>query len=402
MSSSRSLGLYLAGRLADTVGIQVQSVAIGWQVYALTRDPLDLGWVGLAQFLPVLLLSLPGGQLADRLDRRAIVVATQLGYAAGAVGLALAADRGTTPIFAVLVLLGTLRAFKSPASSALVPWIVTGDALPRAIALSSTTYQVGTIAGPALGGAIYAMGGPTTAYVTAAVCQLAAAALTAAVTARRPPRVANRESPWRRVLGGLRFVWDSKVLFAAISLDLFAVLLGGAVALLPIFARDILHVGEIGLGALRAAPALGATLVALVLAVRPIERRAGAWMLACVGVFGAATIVFGLSEDFALSLAALAILGGADMVSVVIRQSIIQLWTPDEMRGRVAAVSFLFIGASNELGELESGVTAKLFGTVRAVVLGGIGTLIVTGAWAAIFGSLRRVDALRAPRDEAS
>ncbi|MEZ4339033.1 MAG: MFS transporter [Sandaracinaceae bacterium] len=396
-SSSRSLGLYLAGRLADTVGIQVQSVAIGWQVYDLTRDPLDLGWVGMAQFLPVLLLSLPGGQLADRFDRRVIVVTTQVGYAVGALTLALAAGRGTPTIFSVLVLLGTLRAFKSPASSALVPWIVKGDALPRAIALSSTTYQVGTVLGPALGGAIYAAGGPTTAYYAAGACQLVAAGLTSAVRAERPPRVPSTESRWRRVLEGLRFVWDAKVLFGAISLDLFAVLLGGAVALLPVFARDILHVGELGLGALRAAPAAGAALVALVLAVRPIERRAGAWMLACVAIFGAATIVFGASEDFALSLAALAVLGGADMVSVVIRQSIIQLWTPDEMRGRVAAVSFLFIGASNELGEWESGVTAKHLGTVRAVVLGGVGTLVVTGAWAAIFGSLRRVDALSEP-----
>lgn len=394
MGESKSLGLYLASRLADTAGIQIQSVAIGWQVYDLTRDPLDLGWVGLAQFLPVLLLSLPGGQLADRFDRKWIVAFTQLGYALGALALAFASQHGTAPIFLVLVGLGTLRAFKSPASSALVPWIVEAPRLPRAIALSSTTYQIGTIAGPAAGGLIYAAGGPTTAYVVAMIFQGLACALTIALRAKRPPRVVSDEGAWRRLLGGMRFVWDSKVLLGAISLDLFAVLLGGAVALLPIFARDVLHVGEAGLGALRAAPAVGATLVAIGLAARPITHRAGTLMLACVGVFGAATIVFGLSESFWLSLGALVVLGGADMISVVIRQSLIQLWTPDDMRGRVAAVSFLFIGASNELGELESGVTAKLLGTVRAVVLGGVGTLVITGAWAAMFGELRRVDAL--------
>lgn len=399
VEQSRSLGLYLAARLADTAAIQIQSVAIGWQVYDLTRDPLDLGWVGLAQFLPVLVLSLPGGQLADRFDRRFIVVATQLGYAAGALALALASERGTLPIFAVLVLLGTLRAFKSPAASALVPWIVSEERLPRAIALSSTTYQVGTIAGPALGGAIYALGGPLAAYYAACGLQLLAAALMASLSTHPPPRVPSAEGPWRRLLGGLQFVLRSRVLLAAIGLDLFAVLLGGAVALLPIYARDVLGVGEVGLGVLRAAPALGATVVALALAARPIEGRAGHWMLGSVAVFGIGTIVFGLSEHLALSLAALALLGGADMVSVVIRQSIVQLWTPDEMRGRVAAVSFLFIGASNELGEAESGLTARLFGTVRAVVLGGIGTLVVTGAWAVLFPELRRVDTLGVPSD---
>lgn len=399
MSPSRSLGVFLASRLVDTVGIQIQSVAIGWQVYEMTRDPLDLGWVGLAQFLPVLLLTLPGGHLADRTNRKTIVALCHLGYAAGALALAYASSRGTTPIFAVLVLLGTLRAFKSPASASLVPWIVPASSLPRAIALSSTTFQIGTVAGPALGGLIYAWGGPQSAYLTTLVCQLVAAALAGAVTLRRPPRAAQTEGTFERLLGGVRFVWTSKVLLGTISLDLFAVLLGGAVALLPIYARDVLHVGETGLGALRAAPAAGAMIVALWLAARPIERRAGALMLGCVFLFGAATLVFGLSEHFALSLAALAVLGGADMVSVVIRQSLIQLWTPDAMRGRVAAVSFLFIGASNELGEFESGVTAKLFGTVRAVVIGGVGTMIVTGLWAALFPGLRAVDSLEAPSD---
>ncbi|MCA9605925.1 MAG: MFS transporter, partial [Myxococcales bacterium] len=317
-SSSRSLGLYLAGRLADTVGIQVQSVAIGWQVYDLTRDPLDLGWVGMAQFLPVLLLSLPGGQLADRFDRRVIVVTTQVGYAVGALTLALAAGRGTPTIFSVLVLLGTLRAFKSPASSALVPWIVKGDALPRAIALSSTTYQVGTVLGPALGGAIYAAGGPTTAYYAAGACQLVAAGLTSAVRAERPPRVPSTESRWRRVLEGLRFVWDAKVLFGAISLDLFAVLLGGAVALLPAYARDILDTGPWGLGLLRSAPGIGAVITALILTVRPVRDHAGAIMFVAVALFGAFTLVFGVSTAVWLSVAALALAGAADMVSVYI------------------------------------------------------------------------------------
>lgn len=397
---SRPLALFLTSRVMDTMGIQIQSVAIGWQVYELTGELADLGWVGLAQFVPLALLSLPGGQVADRLDRRRVVLVTQVGYALGALGLAAAVGAGgTLPIFLVLAGLGALRAFKAPASSALVPWLVSPEKLPRAIALSSSTWQVGTIAGPALGGLIYAWGGPMAAYLTTAAAQLLAAILTASIRVHPPERSKSLETPWRRLLGGVRFVWRSKLLLGSISLDLFAVLFGGAVALLPVFAREVLHVGPSGLGLLRTAPAVGAVLVAAVLAARPIRHRAGFWMFGCVALFGAATIAFALSESFAWSLIALAVVGGADMVSVVIRQSLIQLHTPDEMRGRVAAVSFLFIGASNELGEAESGFTGWLFGgVVRAAVFGGVGALVVTGLWAVLFPSLRDVDDLRAER----
>lgn len=402
MPARRDLPLYLAARLIGTVGIQVQSVAIGWQVYARTGDAMDLGWVGLSQFLPLALLSLYAGTVADRYDRKRILTVTRVAYAGGALALAGLTFRpgwGVAPIYGVLVLLGATRAFAAPANVALLPWLVPAKRLPRAIALSSTTFQIGTIAGPALGGLIYAAGGPVTAYVIAAGCELASAALVIALAAKLPRREAPAESGVERVLEGLRYVWNEKVLLGAISLDLFAVLLGGAVALMPVYARDILEVGETGLGLLRAAPAVGAAAVALTLAFRPIGRRAGPWMLVCVALFGVATITFGLSEHFVLSLVALAVLGGADMVSVVVRQSLVQLWTPDAMRGRVASVNMVFIGASNELGEFESGITAAWLGTVRAVVLGGAGTLLVTGLWTALFPSLRRIDRLEARED---
>ena len=399
---SPDLARYLAARLAGTLGVQVQSVAIGWQVYARTGNPMDLGWVGLAQFLPLALLSLWAGAIADRLDRKRILAVCRFSYAAGSLGLAwlsLHPELGVAPIYGVLAMLGATRAFAAPAGVALLPSLVPGARLSRAVAMSSTTFQIGTIAGPALGGFIYAAGGATSAYLVTAACELVAGALVLSIATKLPVRGPRTEPPLASLLAGVRYVWRSKVLLGAISLDLFAVLLGGAVALMPIFARDILHVGELGLGMLRAAPAVGAMLVAVGLALRPIAGRAGAWMLGGVGLFGVATIVFGTSESFALSLVALAVLGGADMVSVVIRQSLVQLWTPDEMRGRVASVNMIFIGASNELGELESGVTAALLGTVRAVVLGGIGTLVVTGLWATLFPGLRRVDDLHAHRE---
>ncbi len=390
----RNLGLFLVGRVTDTVGQQVQGVAIGWQVWQLTHDELMLGFVGLAQFAPLVLLALLGGSFADRFDRRRIVAITQLGYAAGALGLVLATGHGTTPTFAVLVGLGALRAFKWPAASALVPWLVSQRRLPRAIALSASTFQVGMIAGPAIGGAIYVWGGAEAAYLSTVGLELVSAALTFALKVSVPERAETGEGPWRRVLGGVRFLIRTKVILGAIGLDLFAVLFGGAVALMPVFADEVLRAGPVGLGLLRGAPALGAMVVLGVLAFRPIERRAGWWMLGGVALFGAATVVFGSSSSFALSLAALTVVGGADAVSVVVRQSLIQLRTPDETRGRVAAVSFVFIGASNELGELESGLTAKWLGAVRATVLGGVATLLVTGVWAMIFPSLREVDEL--------
>ncbi|MEQ9079618.1 MAG: MFS transporter [Sandaracinaceae bacterium] len=401
-TDTRNLSLYLSARLAGTVGIQVQSVAIAWEVYARTGEELDLAWVGLAQFLPLALLSLWAGNLADRFDRRLILTVCRGVYAVGSLTLAyfsLHPEWGLAPIFSVLVLLGATRAFAAPAGWALLPWLVGDARLPRAIAMSSTTFQLATIGGPMLGGLLIALQGPATAYVTAAVLEALAAGFILLLRFTIPERVAPKERGLALLFSGVRYVWRAKILLGAISLDLFAVLLGGAVALMPIFARDILEVGATGFGWLRAAPAVGAALVAIVLAYRPIERRAGAWMFGGVAVFGVATIVFGLSESFPLSLAALALLGAADMVSVVIRQSLVQLWTPDEMRGRVGSVSMIFIGASNELGEFESGVTAHWLGTVRAVVLGGMGTLLIVATWTRLFPRLRGVDRLDAPSD---
>ncbi len=396
-SGSRALTLFLGARFVGTIGVQVQSVAIGWQIYARTRDPLHLGWVGLAQFVPLALLSLWAGGVADRYDRRRILVSCRALYALGSLalaGLTLAPGFGVGPVYGVLIVLGSIRAFAAPASWALLPGLVSGEQLPRAIGMSSGTFQAATVAGPALGGMIYAAGGPGAAYLTTSVCEITAVCLLLAIEMAPTHREPLRERGISLVVEGLRYVWREKILLGAISLDLFAVLLGGAVALMPIFAREILHVGEVGLGLLRSAPAFGAALVAGVLAFRPIARRAGAWMFTGVAIFGGATIVFGLSNNFVVSLVALAVLGAADMVSVVIRQSLVQLSTPDAMRGRVSSVSMIFVGASNELGEFESGLTAAWLGTVRAVVVGGIGTLLVTGVWAALFPQLRRADRL--------
>lgn len=392
---TRDLVKYLGARLAGTLGVQVQSVAIGWQVYARTGDPMDLGWVGLSQFLPLAVLSLWAGTVADRFDRKRILVVCRAVYALGALGLAglsLMPEWGVLPIYGVLVLLGATRAFAAPAAWSLLPGLVSADRLPRSIALSSTTFQVGTIAGPALGGGIYAVAGATTAYVTAALFELGAVVFLLAIRRVLPEREPPPETGVALVATGLRYVWQKRVLLGAISLDLFAVLLGGAVALLPIYARDILDVGATGLGVLRSAPAFGAAAMAVLLAVRPIRQDAGQRMLVAVAIFGVATIVFGLSQSFVLSVVALAIVGASDMISVVVRQTLIQVRTADAMRGRVASVSTIFIGASNELGEFESGLTAAWWGPVTAVVVGGVGTLVVTLLWAVLFPSLRKAD----------
>ena len=405
MQIPRDLGLYLAGRLVATVGVQIQSVAIGWQIYVRTGDPLDLGLVGLAQFLPMFVLALPAGSVADRFDRRKLTVICRLAYGLGAVLLAIwsaVPDAPMVIVWAVLVLLGAARAFLAPATSALLPRLVRAEMLPRAIASSSGTFQLSTIAGPAVGGILYAAVGPVLTYAIAAGTQVVSAVLFAltrprARTGDEGQSADEQLSPFERLIAGLRFIFARKVLLGAISLDLFAVLLGGAVALMPIYARDVLEVGEVGLGALRSAPAVGAGAVALLLALRPLPGHAGAWMFGCVAIFGVATIVFGLSTSFPVSLIALAVLGASDMVSVVVRQSLVQLHTPDAMRGRVIAVNMVFIGASNELGELESGVTAAWFGTVEAVVIGGVGTLVVVALWAWLFPGLRKIDRLETP-----
>jgi len=388
----RDFRLFQAGRLFAVIGTQMQSVAIGWQVYETTRRPLDLGYVGLAQFLPGIGLSLVTGHVADRFDRRKILLLYQAVMAACSIALLTLSIRHApiASIYAVLFVIGTARAFAGPASQALMPSIVPPEDFPNAVAWTSSTWQLATIVGPALGGFLFA-GGPRVVYGTCAACFLLALALQSRMQVRTG-RMEHAETSWRTLLAGVKYVWEKKVVLGAISLDLFAVLLGGAVALLPAFARDILHTGPWGLGLLRSAPALGAGVTALAIAYRPIERRAGMWMFLCVGIFGLATVGFGLSRNFALSLLCLVIVGASDMVSVVIRQVLVQLQTPASMRGRVSAVNLVFIGASNELGEFESGLTASLLGLIPAVVVGGIGTIVVVLVSALLFPELRKID----------
>ncbi len=414
-------------RLASTAAGQMLMVALGWQMYDLTGSAWDLGLVGLAQFVPALLLALPAGHSVDRHDRRRLLAGVLALQALIALGLVLASatggiGRGT--LLAVSVALGALRAWQMPASQALLPQLVGLDRLAQALALSATALQGAIIAGPALGGALYAAGpallgrlpglsAAGSAAGSAAASGAAGAALVYAVVAagfatallqvlRLQPRpVAALREPMtaRSLLAGLRFIADRPVVLGAVSLDLFAVLLGGATALLPIFARDILHTGPWGLGLLRAAPAAGALLMSLALVHFPVRRRSGAWLLGSVAVFGATMVVFGLSKSLWLALLALAVSGAADMVSVVIRQTLVQLATPDAMRGRVSAVNGVFIGASNQLGEFESGATAALLGPVGSVVLGGVGTGAVVLLWTRWFPALARHDRLERPRD---
>ena len=407
---NRRYAYYLASRVSLIVATQMLSVAVGWQIYEITGKALALGFSGLALFLPGFLLALPGGHLADQHDRRRILLVCHLGVALCAAALAALAYEPTramlfgagsptclVPIYGVLGLLGTIRAFSGPAGQALMPSLVERKQLERAVAFGSSSWQLAMIAGPSLGGALYAATGrPWVVYAACTVMALLAFAsvlglgrepLTADVKKREPPS-------WSTLLAGIRYVWSNKPILGAISLDLFAVLLGGAVALLPIFARDLLHVGPWGLGILRSAPAIGAAAVALVLAKFPLRHRAGAVMFVCVLLFGIATIVFGRSSSFIVSLIALLVLGASDMISVVVRSTLIQTRTPDEMRGRVGAVNMVFIGASNELGEFESGVTAEWLGPRIAVLVGGIGTCLVVVVWAVLFPELRNVDRL--------
>jgi MFS family permease len=385
-------------RAADEIASQMLNVAIGWYVYTLTRDPMSLAYVGLAQFLPTIGLVLVGGHFADRFNRTRIIGAAlfvqMLCVATFGVWFAFEPP-STAPIYVLLFVMGVTRAFSSPAMSATLPHLVEPAEFPRAVATASSVFQVCAIAGPAIGGLIYAFSANA---LFVATTMLYAAAVLAALTLKRGPRAAiagqEGEPGDQSILAGIRYVRSNRLLLALISLDLFAVLLGGVTALLPIYARDILLVGPFGLGWLRCAPGIGAALVGFALAHRSVERGAGRLMLACVAGFGMATVVFALSTSFWLSLVALVAAGGFDMVSMVIRQTLVQLSTPDAMRGRVSAVNWIFIGASNELGEFESGATAALFGTVPAAVLGGIGTLVVVALWAGIFPELRRADKL--------
>ncbi|WP_426165343.1 MFS transporter [Sandarakinorhabdus sp. DWP1-3-1] len=396
---------FWASRFMSTVASMMLVIVIGWQVYDIARQtmaPRDaaflLGMVGLVQFVPLFSLTLLVGVIADRVDRRYIAraaVALEL-VCAATLGWLVLHDRATLEaLFIVAFLFGVARAFAGPSLSALAPNLVPREILPSAIALNSISWQAGAVAGPPLGAYLYAAG-PAIPYVTAAV--LFAATLLALFSIGPVPRpVPSKVSPWRSLVEGLGYVRHNRIVLGAISLDLFAVLLGGATAMLPVYARDVLHVGVEGLGPLRAAPAVGAALTALFLAFRPLTRNVGPVMFACVALFGVATIVFGTSTDMRLSLAALVVLGAADMVSMYVRASLIQLHTPDAMRGRVSSVSMLFVSASNELGEFESGVTAAWLGPVEAVVAGGVGAVIVTFVWAWRFPELRLADRFSAP-----
>ena len=391
LASYPSFIRFWAGRVAGTMGNQMVMVAVGWQMYDLTHSAWNLGLVGLFQFIPALALALVSGHVADRHDRRRIVSMTLTLQLLAALLLLLATHEGWISrdlILGVSLLLGVARSFQMTAQQALTPLLVPGSILARAMAFSSSGNQAAIIGGPALGGFLYAAGAGVV-YLACAVLFVIGASLVWSARYDHKP-VPRAPVTLDTLLAGVRFIRAKPVVLGAISLDLFAVLLGGAVALLPIYARDILHVGPEGLGLLRGAPAMGALLMSLVLARWTIRSRAGAILFACVAVFGLTTIVFGLSHWFWLSMVALFINGAVDMVSVVVRQTLVQLDTPDEMRGRVSAVNAIFIGASNQLGEFESGATAALFGPVGAVVLGGAGTLVVVGLWMRWFPQLRR------------
>ncbi len=392
----RSFVRFWIARLTGGFANQMQAVAVGWQVYTLTGSALDLGLVGLAQFLPSVALLLVVGHVADRYDRRRIVGLCQLVEGAAAVTLAALSATGTISehaIFALVAVVGAARAFTIPTQQTLLPALVPAALLPRAVATNSTAGQTAIVLGPALGGFLY-VGGPATVYGLCAALFVVASILTASLRVERRER--RREPLTRATLfAGIAYVRRRRELLGAISLDLFAVLLGGASALLPIYAHDILNTGPWGLGLLRSAPAVGALSMAVWLTRHPLQRRAGRTMFAAVAVFGIATIVFGLSRSFPLSLAALIVLGASDMISIVVRQSLVQLRTPDDMRGRVSAINSVFFGASNQLGEFESGVTAAWFGTVPSVVIGGIGTLLIVALWMRWFRDLADVDSLQ-------
>ena len=389
--------LYEIERFLVVAALEMQSVAVGWQVYEITRRPLDLGLVGLAQFLPNIFLFLLAGHTADRFDRKKILVFCNLGFAlcsALLIVIARSEPRDVKAIYGVLVVLGIVRAFNSPAGRALLPTLVPTEVFPNAVAWNATIFQGSTILGPALGGFLYALlGGPGGVYAISVVgCILAVIALLRIHL--KPAERPDEELSTKTVLAGLHYIWTNKIILGVISLDLFAVLLGGAVALLPVFAREILRTGPWGLGLLRASPGVGAAIMAILLAYRPLRRRVGKVMLFCVGGFGLFTVVFGLSHSLALSMVSLLLVGACDMVSVVIRGTLVQIATPDALRGRVNAVEMIFIGASNEFGEFESGITAQWLGTVPAVVLGGIGTLVIVSLWAWFFPELRKTEGL--------
>ena len=396
--------LFQIARFLIVSSVEMQAVAVGWQVYEITKRPLDLGYVGLAQFLPGILLFPISGHASDRFQRRDVLSACYAGYALCFGLLLFLTHRGlqsVAPIYVVLVLIGVVRSFNGTASRSILPQLVSEEDFPNAVAWNASIVQASTILGPSFGGILYAaFRGPSAVYVVAMATAVAATISTFRI---KPERKARPREPmtFKTVFAGLDFIWRKKLILGAISLDLFAVLLGGAVALLPVYAREILHTGPWGLGLLRTAPGVGAALMAVALAHRPLRGRSGPALLWAVAGFGIFTILFGLSRSLTLSLIALVLLGASDMISVIIRATLTQLATPDEMRGRVTAVDMIFIGTSNEFGQFESGVTAQWFGTVPAVVLGGIGTLVVIGLWAWMFPELRRAPALHTIRSDA-
>jgi len=407
--ASRDFRRYQLARVTVILGAEAQSVAVAWQVYSMTHRALDLGYTGLALFLPGLLFLLPAGHVADRFDRRRIILACYSLQVLGTgtlLALTWAGFHGVLPIYAVLFLIGTGRAFSGPASSALIPHLVPEKHFVNAVTWGGAIFQFANTVGPAVGGVLFTL--PLARLIPET--RLAGAGIVYVFTlgtlgwflvlvgslSVRPGRMEHRATSLRVVLAGFRYVFHMPMLLGSFSLDLVVVLLGGAVALMPIFAHDILHTGPRGLGMLRAAPAVGALCTSLVMARFPLRRKAGVRLFVCVAIFGAATILFGLSRSLWVSLIALAVTGAADMISVIIRGSLLQLATPPEMRGRVSAVNSLFVGASNELGEFESGLTAQWWGAVRATVFGGIGALVAAGVWSTLFPELRRADELSA------
>jgi MFS family permease len=407
--ASRDFRRFQLARVAAVLGYAAQSVAVAWQVYAITHRAIDLGYTGLAQFLPGLIFLLPAGHIADRFDRRQIVLVCYAMQTVCTTALLLLARTNIShvlPIYGVLFFMGTARTFAGPANTALIPHLVPEEHFVNAVTWGATIFQFATIIGPALGGVLYTL--PITQWVSDSKLQGAGIVYVFTLATLgwslvligsmhvRSGRMEHRALSLKVVLAGFQYMGRTPALLGAASLDLFAVLLGGAVALTPIFADDILHTGPRGLGLLRAAPAAGAVMMSLLLARFPFRRHAGIWLFASVSIFGAATVVFGYSTDLTLSLVALFVAGAVDAVSVIIRGSLLQLGTPPEMRGRVSAVNSLFIGASNELGEFESGLTAQWWGAVRATVYGGLGAMAIAGLWAVIFPKLRRADRLTA------
>lgn len=387
---------FQAGRWFVVCALEMQTVAIGWQVYAITSQPLALGLVGLFQFLPGLLLFLITGHAADRFDRKKLIAWCYIGFAVCSsllLAISISDAQSVHAIYGVSLLLGVVRSFYGPAGRSILPRLVSAEHFPNAVAWASTVFMSATILGPTVGGLVYAAAaGPSAVYALSLASSLFATIMILRIKAST--KIVSTEEPGlARTLAGLHYIWREKLILGSISLDLFAVLLGGATALLPVYAV-LLKTGPWGLGILRSAPGVGAMAMAILVAYKPIRRRAGATMLWCVAGFGVSTVIFGLSNNIAISLISLVLVGASDMVSVIVRSTLLQVATPDEMRGRVSAVDMIFVGASNELGGFESGATAQLLGTVPAVVLGGIGTLLVTALWAWAFPSLRKVDSL--------